>query len=85
MKGVGETKTLFVVMKNFIYVAGLALVMTACGSGATTEKAEVVATDTIPNAATDVVPAAATDVLPVAVPGPENDGKVATDVVPAGK
>ncbi len=64
-------------MKNFIYVAGLALVMTACGSNASNEAApaeEIVATD--------VVPAAATDVLPVAVPSAENGGKVATEVIP---
>lgn len=64
-------------MKNFIYVAGLALVMTACGSGSTANEK---AADEI--VATDVVPAAATDVLPAAAPGPENDGKVATDVIP---
>lgn len=64
-------------MKNFIYVAGLALVMTACGSNASNEAApaeEIVATD--------VVPAAATDVLPVTVPSAENGGKVATEVIP---
>lgn len=64
-------------MKNFIYVAGLALVMTACGSNASNEAApaeEIVATD--------VVPAAATDVLPVAVPSAENGSKVATEVIP---
>lgn len=65
-------------MKNFIFVAGLALVMTACGSNASSNEAapaeEIVATD--------VVPAAATDVLPVAVPSAENGGKVATEVIP---
>lgn len=69
-------------MKNFIYVAALALVMTACGANGSKANTEECAArcDSI---ATEVVPAAATEVLPVAVPGPENEGKVATEVVPA--
>jgi hypothetical protein len=59
-------------MKNFIYVAVLALVMTACAANGS--KKEIVATD--------IVPAAATDVLPAAAPVP-GLGTVATDVVPA--
>ncbi|MBE6294198.1 MAG: hypothetical protein IJE42_03415 [Bacteroidaceae bacterium] len=66
-------------MKNFIYVAVLALVMTACGANGSKSNAEAAACDTI--VATDVVPATATDVLPVALPG--DSGKVATEVVPA--
>lgn len=59
-------------MKNFIYVAVLALVMTACAANGS--KKEFVATD--------IVPAAATEVLPAAAPVP-GLGTVATDVVPA--
>ena len=63
-------------MKKMVYVAVLALAMTACGNGSTnTEANEVVATD--------IVPAAATEVLPAAAPGSDAGGKVATEVVPA--
>lgn len=68
-------------MKNFIYVAVLALVMTACGANGSKANSECAACDTV--VATDIVPAAATEVLPAAAPGLENDGKVATEVVPA--
>ena len=62
-------------MKKMVYVAVLALAMTACGNGSTkTEANEVVATD--------IVPAAATEVLPAAAPGPDAGGKVATEVIP---
>ena len=63
-------------MKKLVYVAVLALTMTACGAS-TNETATPI--DSI---ATEVVPAAATDVLPAASPVP-GLGKVATDVVPA--
>lgn len=70
-------------MKNFIYVAVLALVMTACGSNASKNETKV-ATDYISDSvATAIVPAAATEVLPAAAPGPDAGGKVATEVVPA--
>ena len=65
-------------MKNFIYVAGLALVMTACGSNASSNEAAP-AEEFV---ATDIVPAAATGVLPAAAPSAENGGKVATEVIP---
>ena len=61
-------------MKNFFYVAALALVMTACAANGSKEQREIVATDVVPVAATEVLPAAAP------VPGL---GTVATDVVPA--
>ncbi len=67
-------------MKNFIYVAVLALVMTACGANGSNSNANAeAACDTI--VATDIIPATATEVLPVAWPG--DSGKVATEVVPA--
>ncbi|MBR3856133.1 MAG: hypothetical protein IKM65_08270 [Bacteroidaceae bacterium] len=66
-------------MKNFIYVAGLALVMTACGSNASSNEAAAPAEEFV---ATDIVPAAATEVLPAAAPSAENGGKVATEVIP---
>ncbi len=68
-------------MKNFIYVAVLALVMTACGANASKTGCDAQGCDSI--VATDVVPAVATDVIPAAAPSAENDGKVATDVIPA--
>lgn len=67
-------------MKNFIYVAVLALVMTACGANAS-KNCEAQGCDSI--VATDIVPQVATDVVPAAAPSAENDGKVATDVIPA--
>ncbi|MBQ2787479.1 MAG: hypothetical protein IJF00_05925 [Bacteroidaceae bacterium] len=67
-------------MKNFVYVAVLSLILTACGGNATSK--ERVATDCISDSvATTIVPPAATDVLPAAAPA--DCGKVATDVVPA--
>lgn len=69
-------------MKNFIYVAVLALVMTACANASKNETK--VATDYISDSvATAIVPAAATEVLPAAAPGPDAGGKVATEVVAA--
>ncbi len=69
-------------MKNFIYVAALALVMTACGANASKTNDEAAqCCDSI--VATDIVPAAATEVIPVAAPSAENGGKVATEVIPA--
>ncbi|MBR2637985.1 MAG: hypothetical protein IKD40_03975 [Bacteroidaceae bacterium] len=64
-------------MKKLVYVAVLALAMTACGNSNTNNEA---ATEFV---ATDIVPAAATEVVPAAAPGPDAGGKVATEVVPA--
>ena len=82
IKGVGQTLTLYIVMKKFFYVAVLALAMTSCGNKAAAPAEEAAATcDSI--VATDIVPAAATEVLPAAAPSKENGGKVATEVIPA--
>lgn len=68
-------------MKNVIYVAVLALVMTACGANGSKSNTENATCDTL--VATDIVPTVATEVLPAATAGPDAGGKVATDVVPA--
>ena len=80
IKGVGQTLTLYIVMKKFFYVAVLALAMTSCGNNAAATAEETAACDTL--VATDIVPAAATEVLPAASPSAENGGKVATEVIP---
>ena len=62
-------------------IATVAFAMCACGNTSNNAKSEPVATDSIASSvATSVVPAA-TEVLPAAAPGPENDGKVATEVI----
>lgn len=81
IKGVGQTLTLYIVMKKFFYVAVLALAMTSCGNKAAAPAEEAATCDSI--VATDIVPAAATEVLPAAAPSEENGGKVATEVIPA--
>lgn len=63
-------------MKNFIYVAAMALVFAACGNGSTNNAPAQELN------ATEIVPAAATEVLPAASPGPDAGGKVATEVIP---
>lgn len=68
-------------MKNFMYVAALALVMTACGANASKTNEAAQCCDSI--VATDIVPAEATEVIPAAAPSEENEGKVATEVIPA--
>ena len=75
-----ELKTFCVVMKKFVYVAVMALAMTACGGSTTTTTTNENAI-IIDSIATEVVPAAATEVLPAAAPG--DSGKVATEVIPA--
>ena len=67
-------------------IATVAFAMCACGNTSNNAKSEPVATDSLASSvATSVVPAAATEVLPAAAPGPDAGGKVATEVVPAGK
>ena len=73
-----ELKTFCVVMKKFVYVAVMALAMTACGGSTTTTTTTNENATVIDSVATEVVPAAATDVLPAAV-----GNTPATDVVPA--
>lgn len=67
-------------------IATVAFAMCACGNTSNNVKSEPVATDSIASSvATSVVPDAATEVLPAAAAVPGDSGKVATDVVPAGK